>query len=297
MWLFFAILSPISWAFCNPLDAGLRRYFVKNDLVLTCISALARLPVAVVLLFLFGGDLTVGWPIFGMLLAGVLWTLPFVFYYKALEFEETSRVILILQFMPVFVLSLAAVLIKETLDLSQIAAFVLILSGSILAAMKRVEKKWHFSKVFFFMVLAALMWAMADVLFKKIAVYFPNFWSAFAVDIFGSSLPALFIFLLPKYRKFIGDLRNMSSRGWKFFITSVTFGTLGSLTFAYALVLGKAALTSVISGLQPIFALLFGWALARFFKEIPGESLSKADLVTKGISFVLMFSGLVYLYL
>lgn len=297
MWLFFAILSPICWAFCNPLDSGLRRYFIKNDLVLTCLSALARLPVVVVLLFLFREDLVLGWPFFGMLLSGVLWTLPFIFYYKSLECEETSRVVLILQFMPVFVLSLAAILIKETLNLSQFIAFVLILSGSILAAFKKIETKWHFSKVFFFMVLAALMWALADVLFKKFAVYFPNFWSAFAVDIFGSSLPAFFLFLIPRYRKFIVEMKNMPMRGWKFFIVSVTFGTFGSLTFAYALTIGKAALTSVISGIQPLFALFFGCFLARFFREIPGESLLKVDLITKALSFVLMFSGLVYLYL
>lgn len=297
MWLLFAILAPLSWGLANPIDSALRRNWIKNDLVLTCALAVAKLPVAIVLLLLFARNLTIGWPVLGMFLAGVLWMLPFILYYKSLEREETSRVVLIIQFQPVIVLTMAAVLINETLVLSQFVAFVLILSGSILAAVKKTESKWHFSKVFLFMFLAAVMWSLADVMFKMYAVYFPDFWSAFSVDIFGSSFPALVLFLFPKYRKIAGELKKLSVCGWKFFISSAIFGTLGSLSFAYALTLGKASLVSVISGLQPIFALFFGLFLVRFFREIPKESLTKADLLIKVASFVLVLSGLGYLYL
>lgn len=297
MWLLFAILAPFSWGLANPIDSALRRSWIKNDLVLTCALAISKLPVAIVLLLLFARNLTIGWPVLGMFLAGVLWTLPFILYYKSLEREETSRVVLIIQFQPVFVFMMAALLINETLILPQLVAFVLILSGSILAAVKKTESKWHFSKVFLFMFLAAVMWSLADVMFKMYAVYFPDFWSAFAVDIFGSSFPALALFLFPKYRKIAGGLKELSASGWKFFVSSAILGTLGSLSFAYALTLGKASLVSVISGFQPIFALFFGMFLARFLKEIPRESLSRSDLLIKAASFVLILSGLGYLYL
>lgn len=297
MWLLFAILAPLSWGLANPIDSALRRSWIKNDLVLTCALAVARLPMAIVLLFIFAQNLTIGWPVLGMFLAGVLWTLPFILYYKSLEREETSRVVLIIQLQPVFVLTMAAVLINETLVLSQIVAFILILSGSILAAVKKTESRWHFSKVFLFMFLAAIMWSLADVMFKMYAVYFPDFWSAFAVDIFGSSFPALAFFLFPKYKKIAGELKELPASCWNFFVSSAILGTLGSLSFAYALTIGKASLVSVISGFQPIFALFFGMFLARFLKEIPGESLSRSDLLIKAASFVLILSGLGYLYL
>lgn len=297
MWLIFAILAPVFWGFSNPVDSVLRRHFIKNDFVLTCLLALTKLPLVLLLLVIFAGDLTLSWPVFGMFFAGVLWTLPFVLYFKSLEREETSRVILMIQFQPVFVLILAALILNEILVLSQLAAFVLILAGSILAAIKKTETRWHFSKVFFFMLLASLGWSLADVLFKKFVVYFPNFWSAFAVDVLGSSFPALFIFLLSRYRKIVSELKSLPVYAWKFFTAAAVLSTFGSLCFAYALTLGKAALTIVISGFQPLFAMFFGWLLSRFFREISRESLSRVDLLLKGASFVLMTVGLVSLYL
>ena len=79
------------------------------------------------------------------------------FFYKALEFEETSRVILIMQFLPVFILILAAILIGERLNMYQLIAFVLILAGSVLAAVKKMESGWRFSKAFVLVVLATLL--------------------------------------------------------------------------------------------------------------------------------------------
>ncbi|MEK7086039.1 MAG: hypothetical protein AAB953_03430, partial [Patescibacteria group bacterium] len=104
MWLFFSILSPVLWALSSINDTALRRHFIKNDFVLTLSFAFARLPIALILLALFGQGLVFGWHVVAIFIAGVLWTLPFVLFYKALEFEETSRVILIMQFLPVFIL-------------------------------------------------------------------------------------------------------------------------------------------------------------------------------------------------
>ena len=156
MWLFFAILAPICWALANPLDSSLRRNYIKNDAFLTWVSSLAKLPVAIVLLITFSEGFTWGWHVPGMFLTGFLWMLPFIFYYKALQFEETSRVILIMQFLPDFIIIIAAVFIGERLDLQLSMAFVLIFVGSLMAAMRKHESKWHFSRAFVLMALAAL---------------------------------------------------------------------------------------------------------------------------------------------
>lgn len=296
MWLFFAILAPIFWGFGNPIDAALRRTSMKDDVVMTAVFAVTRLPFALVLLFLFGGGIVFGWPFFWIFFSGVIWMLGFVFYYRAMQLEEVSRVVLILQFQPIFILLIAAVMIRESLTFSQFAAFLLILCGSILAAMKKKGSKWHFSKAFWLMLLADVMWCFADVIFKKFVVYFPNFWSAFSVDLLGSSLLGAFLFFLPTHRK-IYKAFQLNVRSWSLVVTSAIFGTLGSLVFAYALTLGKASLTTVIIGIQPLFALIFSLSLHHFLKEIPGESLAKTDLLIKFASFVLIIGGLIALSL
>lgn len=297
MWLFFSILSPVLWALGNVNDSALRRHFMKNDFVLTLAFALMRLPVALVLLVIFGEGLVFGWPVVAMSIAGILWVLPFVLYYKALEFEETSRVILIIQFLPVFILILAAILIGERLDAHQLIAFVLILAGSVMAAVKKIESGWRFSKAFVLIVLASLGWALADVIFKKYAVYFSSFWQAFAVDIFASSLFGLILFILPRFKNDVRSFCKFPVKGWTLFLISAVAGTIGSLAFSYALTLGKASLTAVIVGIQPLVVFVFAYMLNKIVKEIPKESLTKRDLLLKGFSLILICAGLYYLYL
>lgn len=295
MWLFFAIMAPLFWGFANPMDAALRRHWLKDDLVMTSVFAITKLPVAICLMFLFGQGMVFGWPFVWMFIAGIIWMLAFVFYYKAMQIEEVSRVVLILQFQPIMIFILGMIMIGETLKGNQLMAFALILFGSVLAAFKKRESKWHFSKAFMFILIADLMWSIGDVMFKKYAVYFPNFWSAFSVELLGSSLLGGLLFLMPKYRTILGGFK-MPVRGWGLFFTSAVFGTVGSLVFAYALTLGKASLTSVIVGIQPLVALFSGLILHKFMKEVPKDSIKNEDLLIKAISFVLIIWGLVYLY-
>ncbi len=295
MWLLFSILAPLLWAVGNPIDGALRRNWIKDDMFMTGLFALTKLPVAIGFMVIFGQGIVLGWPFFWMFFAGIIWMLGFVFYYKAMQIEEVSRVVLFLQFQPIIIFIIGAMMLGETLSFSQFIAFLLIFSGSILAAIKKSESKWHFSKAFLFIFVADIIWALADVMFKKFAVYFPNFWSAFAVDLFGSSILGLFLFFLPKYRIVFKNFR-LPIRGWSMLFISATVGTIGSLAFAYALILGKVALTSVIMGIQPFFAFIFALLLHFFFKEIPRESIAKANLLVKLFSFVLIVSGLVYLY-
>lgn len=295
MWLFFSVLAPFFWGFSNPVDAAIRRNWIKDDLFLTCLFALSKLPVAILLMILFWEGMAFGWPFFWMFFTGLLWMLGFVFYYRSLQIEEISRVILILQFQPIFILIIASMMIGESLTFAQLMAFLLILSGSVLAAIKKSEGKWHFSKAFIFILIADVIWSFADVMFKKFAIDFSSFFAAFSVDLLGSSLLGALLFVFPKYRNIYSNLK-LPKRGWCLFLISAIFGVLGSLAFAYALTLGKAALTTVVVGLQPLFALICGLLLTLFIKEIPKESIKSTDLLIKGVSFLLIIIGLVALY-
>lgn len=295
MWLLFAVLAPLCWGFANPMDAAMRRSWIKNDLVLMSIFALVKLPVAIALMALFGQGIVLDASFVWMFIAGVIWMTAFVFYYKAMQLEEVSRVVLILQFQPIMILLLGMVMIGETLNVNQIVAFSLILFGSVLAAFKKKESKWHFSQAFILILIADVLWSVGDVMFKKYVGDFPNFWAAFSVDLLGSSLLGGVIFLIPKYRNVFRNFK-LPVKGWKLLCVSALFGTAGSLFFAYALTLGKAALTSVIVGLQPLFALISGLILHRFVSEIPRDSIKREDLLIKGASFILIFLGFIYLY-
>ena len=297
-WLFFALLAPLLWASTNVVDGALRRHFIKNDLALTWMVAITRLPF-VLLFFLIGGiEIPSISVILVMFLGGVLWTLPMLFYYKAIGKEDPSRIALLLQLVPLFTLVIAFFALNERLTDIQLIAFVLLIAGGSFAALKRLKGVWHFSSAFFLMTLACLFWASSDVIFKKFETFFSNFFTAFAVYFFGSFMVSFLVFLTPKVnKKVISYFSHLPLRAWVMIVLTVTAGVGGSMSFAYALTLGKASLTSVIIGVQPLFVLILGLILSSIVREIRKEDLSKQALLLKGISFVLILIGLMFLEL
>ncbi len=295
-WLIFALSAPLLWGFTNVVDSVIRRKYLHSEFALTWFFAIFRLPF-VLLIFAFTGiQIPDTVSVFFLFLAGAFWTIPFSLYYKAMENEEASRVALLLQMTPLFTLVIAFFLLGERLTLTQLPAFVLLILGGGLASLKRLEKTWHFSKAFWLIALATLLWAFSDVLFKKFEASFTHFLPAFAIYFFGSFVVALFMILPARGRaKLAGQFKDLPGRAWAFLIFSLVAGIFGSLSFAYALTLGKASLTSVLIGTQPLFVLGLGLLMALFISEIRKEELSKEALLVKGISFFLLMGGLVLL--
>ena len=258
--------------------------------------AFLRLPFVIVFFLAFGIEIPSISVILFMFLAGVLWTFPFVFYYKAIEHEDPSRIALLMQLVPLFTLLIAFFAIQETLTAHQTIAFVFLITGGGIAAIKRLEGVWHFSKAFFLMLLATFLWASSDVLFKKFELSFSSFFTAFGIYFFGSFLISVIMLSHPHGRKkVLKHFTKLPLRGWLMIVSTAVAGVAGSITFAYALTLGKASLTSVMIGVQPLFVLGLGLVLAPFIREIRKEDLSKRALLVKGISFALILAGLVFL--
>lgn len=298
LWLFLSIFAPACWGFTNVLDGALRRHFIQDDYALTFAYAFIRLPLVVGLWAVFGFEFPsmngAGW---GMVFAGMLWTIMFIPYLQALEREETTRVALFLQTLGLFTYLLAYVLLEETLDLHQNLAFILILGGGVLAALKKSKTRWQFSSGFFLTLFACFFWGLSDVLFKAYELYFTEFWPAFSLFLFGSTLTSLPLLLKSSVRKTVKTLpSHMNRTGWLLMLLSVGISVIGSTSFAYALTLGKVALTSVFIQGQTLFVFLFTLILSRFFNWVDPEDLSLHSLLFKGLALLIIGIGLVLLY-
>lgn len=295
-WLLFAIASPVCWAFANVLDAALRRHYINDDATATIYLTLSRLPLIIIFFAIFGIEIP-SIPIFVcMLVAGLLWMLPFILYFKAMECEEPTRVLLFMQLMPIFTLAIAYFSIGERLGMQQLLAFFILLAGGGLAGLKKLEGAWRFSKAFWFMAAASLMWAATDVMFKKFQADFSGFFSAFSIYISGNLLASFVLPVFVKDRKnLIEKFVHLPLKAWIFLGLSVVIGISGSIAFAYALKLGAASLTSVILGIQPLLVFIFGIILARFIREITKEDVSAKSLLIKAGSFALIILGLALL--
>lgn len=297
LWFFLSLLAPLCWGLANILDATLRRHFIRNDFVLTWVYAFFRWPVFVALFLVYGFEFPnpeAGW---GMLFAGSLWTLMFVPYFQALKREEPTRIALFLQTLSLFNFLLAFLILEETLTGQQAVAFLLILLGGVLAAVKHFKGLWRFSSGFFLMLLACFFWALSDVLFKKYSGDFSNFGTAFGLFLMGSSLTSLVLPFSPRVRRgILTEMPRMKGSGWLLLSVALALGITGSFAFAYALLLGKVALTSIFTESQPLFVFFFTIVLSRFFKWVDPEDLSTHAVIFKVLSLVFIGLGLVLLY-
>lgn len=264
---------------------------------MTWLTSVLRLPIVLGFFTWFGFE----WPGgsgAGMLAIGFLWTIMFVPYLKALEFEEPSRVALFLSMLSIFMFVLGYLILGETLTSFQGMAFVLILAGGALAALKRLTDTWHFSRAFWLIGFASLFWALSDVLFKKFATDFSGFMPAFSLFLLGSFLPALVLPLMRFVRHDVALFRasKVCARAWVMQSSSMIISVLGSLVFSKALVLGKVALTSVLAEIQPLFVFALTLLLARFFHDISPEDVTREALFFKGASLAMIVGGLIILY-
>lgn len=298
-WLFFAILAPVLWGFTVIIDTVFRRNYIKNDLVMTWFVAIPRFLTAIVLLSIFGINSASLSDIIWIILAGTIWIIPVFLYFRALEFEEGTIVALLFTFTPVFTIILAYFLIGEQLNFHQLIAFVLILIGGVLAAFKAgspTHKKWKLSRAFWLIAFAGLLWAAGDVFFKLLETSFSNYFIALAYFLVGSSLPLLIISASKRGRSLVKKhTANLSGKVWVLMTVNMSFGIGAIFSLTYALTLGTASLTNVLTGFEPLTVFVVGAVLSRFTSIVEGEDLSRKSLLLKGLSFILILVGLFYL--
>lgn len=296
-WLLFSILAPLGWGLSNVIDSVVRRHLIQDDLISTWFLGIIRIPLVLILVFIFGLTVphntgTVIW----MIGASFFWMFPFIFYYKAIAFEEPSRVALLLESLPVFTAVVAYFAIGEVLSEHQLIAFLLILLGNILASVKKFAGVWKFSRALWLILIGTGFWAISDVFFKKFEPGFSTFWQAFIVYSAGESFFSLILTGMPSVRKKIGHfLGKLKPRDWILILFNQLLGMGASLAFAYALTLGKASLTAVVIGLQPLFVFIIGLVLVYFIPRVMREEVSRKILLMKGASLVLIIAGLIML--
>ena len=296
LWFLAALLAPTFWALTNVLDSALRKEIIKDDLTLTWLGGVMKLPLVILFFWLGGFEFPDSLSFLMILLSGALLTLPILLYYRAMEHEEASRVALIMQFVPLFTIFIAYFLLGEKLSPLQFVAFFLLLLGGALAVLKRKKEKWHVSKYLLLVLFAAFIWAISDVVFKKYEVAFSNFNSAFAIYSLGSFLVSITLFFIARKKEKMGDvLKKLTTRAWSLVIISVISGNIGTLFFNYALTLKEASLTAALMALQPLMAFILGLLLFYWIKEVKKDELNKEALFLKGGAFILIMSGIILL--
>lgn len=236
------------------------------------------------------------------LLAGAIYIYALFWFFKSLHLFETSRIVPAIGGMtPLFSFGLIYIFSfgKEILSLSEIIAFVFLISGSILITMRR--KKLITLKSLQFSALTAFLLSLAFVLTKYVYLDQP-FWNAFIWLRIGGFIMALSFFIfIPEVKKEIFQKREyFPKKTTAIFLSNQVAGAGSNILQNWAIFLAPLVYIPIINslaGVQYVFLLAFAVLFSVKFPKILKEEISREIIFQKIIAILLIGIGLVLLVL
>jgi drug/metabolite transporter (DMT)-like permease len=292
-WLIYSLIGLFFWSFTYISDTILRRKYIQDDITLTWYGAITDIPFFIILLIIGGIPTWQTLPGTILVIAGFLSIAPLILVYKALEFEDPSKVALYFQILPIFTLIIGYLFINETLVGNQIIGFIIILSGGFIAALEKKTTKIKISKALWLIMLVCAMFAIGQISFKYSEPQMPSFIQAFTWYYIGRMLFPLLVLISKKQRtKIVKIGRRIKTICILLLIFNLTADAIGQTAFAYALKLGKASLVSSITGTQPLVIFMISMLFYKRINKITREDISKFAITTKSIALTLTLIGI-----
>jgi len=252
------------------------------------------------------------------LLAGMLFLITLVFWYKALHQSEATRVVPIVgALVPIFSFLFSYIFLGETLAERQLLAFLVLINGGILISIKRTKfymagEMWNrFREIFgdtlggiharyrptrrliLNSVTSALFFAVYYVLIKYIYLSQP-FIGSFVWSRMGTFIGALLILFIPGWRGSIMEYQKgvKTPKNLAFFFFIRLLAGLAFIMINWAISLGNVALVNSLQGVQYIFLILLVLFLSAKYPHILKEELGGGVMLQKIIGVSLISIGL-----
>lgn len=303
-WFLVSIISPILLSLVNHADKYLLSKHFKGRGIGSIFLFSSLFSIIILPVIIFVGHTHIfsisGFDATCLFFVGMLNAIAFYLYLKALNHEETSVVIPLLQMIPLFGYLLGYPILGEVLTTQQLLASLLVIFGIVILSIDfDIDNKLSIKKRILLLVMASsFFFALHDVLFKYFAVSDGNFAASTFWQYSGLTAIGFIIFIFnPTYRnQFLDVFRQKSYR-----VLSINFGSeilyiVGNLTNNFATLLAPVALVLVVSSYQPLFVFIIGTFLTLVIPSISVEKITLKHLVQKGISIIIIIIGSYFLY-
>lgn len=239
-----------------------------------------------------------GWGWFGFdLLVGILFFAALLFFYKALDINEASRVASAIGgLLPIFVLLFSFVFLSEKLDWRQLLAFFLLISGGFLISLEKnrtgfKENLKGIKFIIWTILLSAIYWVSAKYAFNG-----QGFITGFIWTRLGLVLAALLVLLWPAWRRQVFNSVRQTTSGLSILMISDKFlSGFGSLFVHLALFGASASLVQAMQGTEYVFLLFLAIFLSKKFPQILREKASPEIFLQKALAILLIGGGLAIL--
>jgi drug/metabolite transporter (DMT)-like permease len=251
-------------------------------------------------------------------LAGVLFLVTLVIWYKALHQSEATRVVPIVgALVPIFSFLLSYIFFGTILGERELLAFIILIIGGIFISIKHTrfyvfkEVTEKFRKIFgdalgplkvefrptrrliFNSLASALFFASYYVLMKYVYSTQP-FIGAFVWSRFGSFIGVIFILFVPEWRKKIIEQQkgNKSPKKLSFFLSVRLLAALAFIMLNWAISMGSVAIVNALQGVQYIFLILMVLFLSKRFPKLMQEEMGGGVMLQKTMGALLVCIGL-----
>lgn len=231
--------------------------------------------------------------------AGVIRILAVLFLTKGIVKSEISRVVpAIGGLLPIFsfLMFLPISPHKEILNIFQIAAFVFLVSGSVLISIKEISFKFFSSNSLKYPLIAAFLYAL-NFFLTKILFLKTSFLNGFLLTLLGGGLGAIYFLIPKKDRQLIFSQKPTQGVGGLFILGQI-FGGLAIISQYYAIFLARPSqvpLINALEGTRFVFLLGFVFLLALWRPRFLKEEMKGKILVQKIIAILLIGAGLAIL--
>lgn len=294
-WILFVLISELMWSFTSFFDKILlSKNHIKSPFVFIVFNGLMNILLIFLLPFFNFGPLNAA-DLLIVFLTGLFLSLGIVFYYKAVQHEEISRVLMMWQITPIFILIISFFFLDESLTANHFIGFLFLLVAGVIASYKKVEGSFRLSKAFYLMLCSTFFISIFYVLSKYVYTI-TSFWSAF-MWLRGAGFVGLFALLVPSIRRqFAETLSNMNPKakgliGFKMLIDFSAFVFLG-----YALLNGPVSLVSALGNTTiPIFIFLITLVTSLYFPKIIKEEIDKKIILTKILAIAFIITGIAFI--
>ena len=297
MWVYFVLASELMWAFTSFIDKVMfSRNYIKSPFVFVIFNGLMNILLIFLLPFFSFGKLS-AIDILLSLSAAIFLSIGIIFYYKAAQNEEISRVLILWQLTSIFVLAMSFMFLKEPLAKNNIIGFAFLFAAGLIVSYKNVNGSFKLSKSFSLMIASTLLISIYYVISARIYKA-TGFWSAF-MWLRLSAFSSLLLLFLPSIRKqFANTWKNMRKGIRSLIILKMIIDFSAFILLGLAILNGPISLISALgSATAPIFIFLITLFTSIYLPKIVKEEIDKKSILTKLLAISLIIIGIVFVNL
>jgi len=295
LYIYLVLIGQLLWAFLSLIDKFMiSKKFITNPLVFIIFNGIMNIA-----LLLFIPFIDIHKPSLEIVVSAVLFATLYLAgiaaYYKAIEYEDISKVIMLFNLEPVLVLLFSFLFLHEILRLNQFAGFTFLLAAAFVVTFKKTKTGFKMSNALWFMIISGVTAAISYVAAKNV-YNLTDFLNAFFWLRVASFAPLILLFIPRLRREFVSTWKSMPRYANGIIASKMIIDFSVFFIVGYAISIASPSLIiALMSATIPLSVLILSSLISIYHPEILEEELTKKAVLVKLAGLALIIAGITML--